>query len=89
LLGLLAGWTVGYRATGSQVTHAYLSKTNEQSIQTRGVSISSEEETRLKEKLFSQPQFEYVLHKAAAVHALPAFIVVLTIMIFKSKRHQK
>jgi hypothetical protein len=86
LIGLIAGWTAGYRATGSQVTYAYLSKTNEQSIQTRGVPISSEEETRLKEILFSQPQFEYILHKAAAIYALPAFIVVMIIMIFKSRR---
>lgn len=86
LIGLIAGWTVGYRATGSQVTYDYLSKKNEQSIQTRGVSISREEEVMLKEKLFLQPQFEYVLHKAAAAHALPAFVVVMIIMIFKSRR---
>ena len=89
LIGLIAGWTVGYRATGSQVTYAYLSKTNEQSIQTRGVSISREEEDTLKEKLFSQPQFEYILHKAAAIHALPAFVVVMIIMIFKSRREEQ
>lgn len=87
LIGLMGGWIVGYRATGSQVTQAYLTKVNEQTIQSRGTPITSAEEERLKEKLFANPQFEYTLHKAAALHALPIFFVVMIIMIVKSRKH--
>ena len=89
LIGLIAGWTAGYRATGYDVTMAYLMKTNEQLQQERGISLSLEEENNLKKTLFAKREFTNLLHKKAAIHAVPAFLVVLIIMVRRSKKHEK
>jgi hypothetical protein len=89
LIGFTAGWTVGYRATGYDVTMAYLMKTNEQLQQERGTSLSLEEENNLKKILFAKTEFTNLLHKGAAIHAVPAFFAVLIIMVRRSKKHEK
>ena len=89
LIGLIAGWTACYRATGYDVTMKYLEKVNMQSQQARGMALSIEDEKRLKVRLFAGPEFEYLLRRAAAVHALPAFLAVLIIMVRRSKKHEK
>lgn len=86
LVGLIAGWVVGYRAVGNMIATDYLKEANKQTIQARGTPITIEEEAMLKEKLIAEPQLEYILHKAAATHALPAFLIVVIAMVVKSKK---
>jgi len=89
LLGLIAGWIAGYRAAGYEVTMAYLIKTNEQVQQDRGISLTIDEEKNLKNALFAKTEFTYLLHKNAAITAIPAFLLVLIIMIRRSKKQEK
>jgi len=89
LFGLLAGWTAGYRATGYDVTMKYLEKANLQSQQVRGLPLSIEDEKNFKNELFSESEFEYSLHKVAAIHAVPVFLAVLIIMVLRAKKHEK
>ena len=89
LIGLIAGWVAGYRATEYDLTNAYLIKSNEQLQQERGISLSFEEENNLKKILFAKTEFTNLLHKRAAIHAVPVFLVVLIIMVRLSKKHEK
>jgi hypothetical protein len=89
LLGLIAGWIAGYRATGYEVTMAHLTRTSEQLQRDRGKPLTLNEEHNLKNALFAKTEFTYLLHKKAATHAVPAFLLVLIIMIRRSKKQEK
>jgi len=68
---------------------AYLTKTNEQLQRDRGKPLTLDEENDLKNALFAKTEFKYLLHKKAATHAVPAFLLVLIIMIRRSKKQEK
>ncbi len=88
-ISLIVGYIASYRIIGYQVTMDYLTRINNQKIETFGKSITLEEENKHKEELFNSKEFKPYLIKNALKISLPPFILVLIIMLFFAKRTNK
>lgn len=85
-VSLVIGYIASYRIIGYQVTVDYLTKINNQKVETVGKSITLEEENKYKEELFSSKEFKPYLIKNALKISLPSFILVVIIMLFLVKK---
>ena len=88
-IGLAGGWVAGYRSTAGYLLFNYWEQTNKQLQETRGSKMSNEESEQLYNKVMSNPEFYYLLHKNAATHSLPAFFIVFLIILGFAKKQKK
>ena len=88
-ISLVIGYIASYRIIGYQVTMDYLTKINNQKMETVGEGITLEEENKYKEELFNSKEFKPYLLKNALKISLPPFILVLIIMLFFAKKTNK
>jgi hypothetical protein len=89
LIGLIAGWTIGYLSSANTVIRDYRDKVKVEVQQSRGTNLTEDEWHQLLEKLKVDPGVKYMSHKGAAIHAVPAFVVVFLIMVRLARKHQK
>jgi hypothetical protein len=88
-IGLAGGWYAGYRATGAYLLSNYWDQTDKQLQATRGSKLSNEESQQLYNKIIANPEFYYLCHKGAAIHSLPAFVIVFLIIFSMARKRQK
>jgi len=88
-ISFIVGYIASYRMIGYEVTMDYLTRINNQKIETFGESITLEEENEYKEELFNSKEFKPYLVKNALKTSTPPFILVLIIMIFLLKKTNK
>ena len=88
-IGLAGGWVAGYRSTAGYLLFNYWEQTNKQLQETRGSKMSNEESEQLYNKVMANPEFYYLLHKNAATHSLPAFLIVFFIIFSFAKKRKK
>jgi len=85
-ISLVTGYVVSYRIIGYQVAMDYLTRINNQKIETFGKGITSEEENKYKEELFNSEEFKPYLIKNAFKISLPPFILAAIIILFLVKK---
>ncbi|MDD5760747.1 MAG: hypothetical protein PHF45_01685 [Candidatus Pacebacteria bacterium] len=88
-LSLVTGYIAAYRMIGYEVTIDYLTRMNNQNIETSGKSITIEEENKYKEELFGSEEFKPYLIENALKVSLPPFALVLIVVFFSIRKTNK
>lgn len=87
IIGLTGGWTVVHRAAANYAVRDVWDNTNAQMQKSRGTGLSQEEWRTI--RLEEDPVIKLTSHKVAAIHALPAFLVVLMIVGRLATKHER
>ena len=89
LVGLPAGWVAGYRMTAGKILNQYYASVNNDYRGKTGQDIPMNEWLLAAEQLQSHPDYYPSLHKGAAVHAIPALLLVFALLGTLAKRREK
>jgi hypothetical protein len=80
LVGLPAGWVAAYRMTAAKTLGQYYASVNNEYRGNTGHDISMNEWLLAAEQLQNHPDYYPSLHRGAAVHAIPALLLVFVLL---------
>lgn len=89
LTGLTAGWVVGYRIARAQAWNSYYAQLNQDHRSKTGTDLNAEQFDQLALSLQDNADFLMALHKRAATHSIPSFVIVLVVLGKFAKRRKK